>query len=61
MMQSQSYTAKGLERLLQHTIEVGTEYPVWLAAYRGIWDQLDTGEGFDLIRVQVQSAVEESL
>jgi hypothetical protein len=56
-----TYTAKGLERLLQRTVEVGTEYPVWLAAYRGIWDQLDTGEGFELIRIQILSAVEESL
>jgi hypothetical protein len=35
-------------------VEAGTEYPVWLAVYRDIWDRLDTGEGLDSIREQVQ-------
>ena len=52
-----SLKGKLLERHPQRLVEDSVEHPVWLGVYQGIWDQLDTGEGFDLIREQIESAL----
>ena len=57
----QSLKGKVVERHLQRMVEASTEYPVWLAVYRDIWDQLETGEGLDSIREQVQLHLQQDI